>query len=120
MKTKPMAIAVIFICTIFTSTAQILFKYASFDLSFNIISLLMNYYLVAGLLIYALAAMLLLVALKHGELSVIYPLIATSYIWVSLLSPMFFPTDYMNAVKWFGVFFILTGVIFVGKGGRSD
>ena len=69
---------------------------------------------------YAVAAMLMLTAFKHGELSVVYPIIATSYIWVSILSPTFFPADYMSAVKWLGIFFIIIGVTAVSLGGRND
>ena len=119
MKTKPIAIIAVLSCTALTSSAQILFKFASAGFSLDIISLLTNHYLIAGLLTYAIAAVFLLAALKHGELSVIYPIIATSYIWVSLLSPMFFPADYMNAMKWLGIFFIIIGVISVGWGGRN-
>ena len=68
---------------------------------------------------YGFGAVLLIIALRNGELSVIYPIIATSYIWVSLLSPRFFSTDFMNATKWGGIFVIIVGVTFVGIGGRG-
>ena len=114
-----MAIFMVFACTALTSFAQILFKYASFSFSLNILSMLSNPFFVTGIITYAFAALLLIAGLKHGELSVIYPIIATSYIWVSLLSPVFFPTDYMNAAKWIGIVFIIAGVISVGLGGRN-
>jgi len=119
MKTKPMAIIMALASTIFISAAQILFKYASVGFSLDIASLVTNYYLIAGLLVYAVAAAFLLMALKHGELSVVYPTIATSYIWVLLISPWFFHTDYMNAMKCAGVLLIITGVTSVGWGGRN-
>ena len=106
-------------CTLLTSGAQIFYKLGVKKLSLNFLSLITNYYLIFGLILYFIGAVLLIIALKGGELSVLYPIVATSYIWVSFLSPRFFPTDSMNLMKWVGVFIIVTGVSFVGIGGRN-
>jgi uncharacterized membrane protein len=119
MKTNPMAIGIVIVSTIFISFAQISFKFASSTLTFDIFSMVTNHFLVIGVLTYALAAAMMLVALKHGDLSVLYPMVAASYIWVSLLSPMFFPTDSMNITKWFGIILVVAGVSAVGLGGRN-
>ena len=120
MRTQPTAVVMVMVSTLIISIAQLMFKYASFSLSLDIAALITNHYLITGILLYAVAAVLLIVALKRGELSVLYPLIATSYIWVSLMSPMFFPADSMNAVKWAGIAFIIAGITFVGIGGKHD
>jgi drug/metabolite transporter (DMT)-like permease len=44
---------------------------------------------------------------------------ATSFIWVSILSPIFFPTDSTNSLKWLGIAIIIIGVWFVAKGGKK-
>jgi len=119
MKTKLWTIFLVLFCTLLTSGAQIFYKFGVKKLSFNFFSLITNYYLIFGLILYLLGAILLIIALKNGELSVLYPIVATSYIWVSLLSPKFFPTDSINLMKWIGVFIIVTGVSFVGIGGRN-
>ena len=118
MKTQPGAIVMVLISTVFISFAQILFKSAS-GFPFDIVSIVTNYYLIAGLLIYVIAAALLLFALKRGELTVLYPMYASSYVWVSLLSPVFFPADFMNAMKWLGIFFIISGVTALSVGGKN-
>ena len=120
MKTKPFAIVLVFLDTIITSVALILLKSAAASFSFNLISMLTNFNLIGGLSLFALAAVLLLIAFKNGELSVLYPVIAASYIWVSILSPIFFLTDSMNLVKWVGVFFILIGITALGTGGSNE
>ncbi len=120
MKTQPAAIALVLVCTVFTSMAQILFKFASFSFSLDIVSIATNYFFISGLVLYAVAAGLLIAALKRGELSVVYPVVATSYIWVSILSSMVFPTDAMTMMKWAGIFIIMAGVSFVGMGGRHE
>ena len=119
MRTKPIAILLVLINTVFITIAQILFKYASVSISFDILSIITNYYLIFGILIYAFAAALLLVALKNGELSVLYPMVAASYIWVSIISPIFFPADSIGLIKWGGIFFIILGVSFLGLGGKN-
>jgi len=112
MATKLWAIALVLLCTLMTSTAQIIYKLGVKP--FNVYLILM------GLVIYGIAAAVLITALKGGELSVLYPIIATSYIWVSLFSPIFFPSDTMNLLKWIGVIFIILGISFIGLGSKKE
>jgi len=120
MKTKLWAIGLVFICTLITSTAQILYKLGANRLSFSnlLVSILTNVPLFLGIFLYLVAAAVLLLALKHGELSVLYPIIATSYIWVSILSSYIFG-EVINAYKWTGIFFIIVGVTLIGIGSRK-
>lgn len=110
-------------CTLLTSIAQIFFKYASNKLILSSIKLFVtsavtNINLYIGVVIYFLAAAILLVALKNSDLSVAYPVIATSYIWVALLS-MYFFNEVLLTKQWFGIIFILIGVSFTGFGGKK-
>ena len=43
-------------------------------------------------------ALLLILALRDGELSMLYPIIALTYVWVNLLS-MYFFHDQINLLK---------------------
>jgi uncharacterized membrane protein len=56
--------------------------------------------------------------LRHGQLSVLYPIIALTYVWVTILSPMFF-VDHLNTFKVSGVTLIVLGVTFIGLGSRA-
>ena len=118
MPTKHWAIALMILCTAFTSIAQVLYKLASGKLEFNIISLITNYYLISGMILYLIGAFIMIAALKGGEVSVLYPIIATSYIWVSLLSSYFF-NESLNLFRWAGVFAILIGIIFISIGSKQ-
>ena len=91
MGTKLSAIILVVIITLLTSAAQIFYKKGADILVFDFLSIITNYYLIIGLFLYFLGAVLLIIALRKGELSVLYPIIALSYVWVSLLSPLFFP-----------------------------
>ncbi len=59
-------------------------------------------------------AILLILALKDGQLSILYPIISLSYVWVNLLS-MYFFHEQMNFWKGFGIVLIIGGVGLLGK-----
>jgi len=115
MKTKKEAIALVLLCTFLTAAGQIFLKIGSGNLSFNILNLLGNFPLVIGFVLYFLGAVILVIALKHGELSVLYPFCAASYIWICLLS-MKFLNEKMNKLKWLGVITIVIGITLIGVG----
>jgi drug/metabolite transporter (DMT)-like permease len=119
MKTKFWAIGLVFLCTLFTSSAQILYKIGAGVLEFDLISLITNYYLIIGLMLYGIGAVVLIFALRGGELTVLYPIIATSYVWVSILS-MIFLGEEMNLFKWIGVIIIFIGVSLVAGASKKD
>jgi undecaprenyl phosphate-alpha-L-ara4N flippase subunit ArnE len=60
----------------------------------------------------------MITAFKGGDVSVLYPIVATSYIWVSLLS-MYFFNENLNLFRWVGISVILTGIIFISIGSRE-
>jgi uncharacterized membrane protein len=59
-------------------------------------------------------AVLLILALKDGQLSILYPIISLSYVWVNLLS-MYFFHEHMNLFKAIGIALIIGGVGLLGK-----
>jgi len=91
------------------SLGQISFKKASESLSLNLISLISNYWLIIGLIFYGLATLGYVFSLKHGELSILYPLIASSYIFVLIFSWKFLG-ETMNIQKIVGTIGIILSV----------
>lgn len=118
MKTKLWAMGMVLFCTLLTSTAQLFYKYGSAALNFNILSIITNTSLLMGLLLYAVGGTILILSFRGGEVSVLYPIIATSYIWVSFLS-IYFLNESMNIFKWLGVFTIMMGIILIGYGSNK-
>jgi drug/metabolite transporter (DMT)-like permease len=55
-------------------------------------------------------------ALRHGELSILYPLIALSYVWVTITGVMAFH-EMMSPLKVAGLVIIVAGVAVLGLGG---
>ena len=85
MTTKLWAACLVLFCTLLTSGGQIFLKIGSKTASLSP-DLLFNYTLMVGFLLYGFRAILLIIDLRGSELSILYPFIATSFIWVNLLS----------------------------------
>ena len=119
MATKFSAAMLVLFTTSLTSSAQLLWKKGSAALSFDILAILTNYYIIAGILLYVIGGILLILSFRGGEVSVLYPIIATSYIWVSFLS-IFFLNELMNSFKWLGIASIITGIALIGYGSKDS
>ena len=72
--------------------------------------------LFAGYCLYAVFAAMMIYALKHGELSVLFPLISLGFVWVSILSVLIFH-EAMSPLKGVGIAVIVAGVATLGRGG---
>lgn len=83
----------------------------------GLLGMLTNLPLMAGYCLYGLSTLLLVMALKDGELSLLYPVIALTYVWVTFLSFLIFH-DRINPWKLVGIAFIVTGVAVLGNGGK--
>lgn len=114
---KRRSVVLILVFTFFAATAQVLWKYATIALGEHPspLAAITSVPLIAGLAIYGLGAILMIVALKHGELSVLYPLISLSYVWVAILSVLLFGES-MNPFKIAGIIVIMAGVGVLGRG----
>ena len=71
--------------------------------------------LFAGYALYGVVTLMMVLALRHAELSIIYPVIALSYVWVSILSVVMFH-EATNGFKLAGVVVIISGVAILGMG----
>ncbi len=94
------------------SIGQLEFKQGANNLQFDIKMLLTNYHLIAGVAVYALSTVLYVYALNKENLSILYPIIATSYIWTLIFSKIFLKEP-VGLTSWAGVFFILLGVALI-------
>ena len=59
-----------------------------------------------------------ILALREGELSMLYPIIALTYVWVNLLS-MYFFNEHLNLWKGVGIGLVIGGVALLGKASVS-
>lgn len=116
-------------CTVLGAAAQMLIKRGTASLG-NLVDssagplltqipqitlkILGNLPLFGGLACYGFSTMLLVLALRYGELSVLYPIIALTYVWVSILSVSLLGES-LNAFKIIGLACIVIGVAVLGR-----
>jgi drug/metabolite transporter (DMT)-like permease len=81
-----------------------------------LIGIVTNARLFAGYCLYGLSMLLLVLALKDGELSLLYPVIALTYVWVTFLSFVLFH-EIVNPYKMIGIAIIVIGVAILGRSG---
>lgn len=110
----------IVVFTVIAAVAQPLFKIGANRLSGNpsLAGLVTDIPLIAGLALYGLGSVLMILALRHGELSVLYPIISLSYVWVAILSVLIFH-EKMTPVRISGIATIIVGVSVMGRQGRN-
>ena len=118
MKTRLRSIILMIVCTIFTSTAQILYKTGANNLKLDFVSILTNWPLMLGLLLYGLAAGMVIIAFRGGEVTVLYPIITSSYIWVTIASSYIFG-EIISITRWAGVILIIIGILMITLGDKK-
>jgi len=111
-------VGLVFCCTILGAAAQVLMKTGANHLAHpGLLGMLGDLPLMAGYCLYGISTVLLVLALKDGELSLLYPVIALTYVWVTVLSLVIFHDD-VNPWKMLGIALIVLGVAVLGRGGR--
>lgn len=109
----------VFLCTLVGAAAQILIKTGASNVTQPgflgaILAMLTNPPLFAGYCLYGFNTILMVLALRDGELSLVYPVIALTYVWVALLSIVVFHEP-MNLFKAIGIAVIVAGVAVLGR-----
>ena len=84
----------------------------------NLLAIVTNVPLILGYSLYGVNTLLLVVALRDAELSMLYPIIALTYVWVTLLSYTLLH-ETPNGYKNLGIATIVVGVAVLGRGGRK-
>jgi len=112
------AIVLVLLCTISGAVAQLLLKIGMKHFSPQLLAILSNVPLVGGYLLYGVNTLLMVLALRKGELSMLYPIIALTFVWVTLLSYTLL-REPPNLFKNCGISLIVIGVAVLGSGGKK-
>lgn len=78
-------------------------------------TILLNWRLAAGVLSFLVSSVFFVAGVRHGELSVLYPMASLGYVWTMLWSRLFFGEP-LTRTKFFGLGMILAGIICLGYG----
>jgi multidrug transporter EmrE-like cation transporter len=112
------SVLLVFSCTILGAAAQLLMKVGMAHFTPNLLGIVTNVPLIAGYTLYGINTLMLVLALKDGELSVLYPIIALTFVWVTLLSYGLLHEE-PNWLKNIGIATIVSGVAVMGRGRRK-
>jgi drug/metabolite transporter (DMT)-like permease len=118
--TRRQSVAVTVICTLLGAAGQVLIKLGATQLgaSTSPVAMITNPLLLSGYFLYGLMTLLFVFALRDEELSLLYPIIALTYVWVTGLSVWLFRETF-NLAKGVGVATIVVGVSILGRGAQE-
>lgn len=117
------SILIVICCTLLVAIAQYLIKLGANHLSHaGLVATSIGIFtippLFAGYCLYGVFTVLFVYALRNGELSILYPLIALGYVWVTITAVVAFH-ETMNPLKVTGLIVIVAGVALLGWGGSK-
>jgi multidrug transporter EmrE-like cation transporter len=79
---------------------------------------ILNLQLGIGIFLFLASSIPFLIGVKHGELSVLYPMVSLGYVWTLFWSKLFFGEPITKA-KLGALGMILAGIVCIGVGGRG-
>ncbi|MDE0163707.1 MAG: hypothetical protein OXL36_01305 [Bryobacterales bacterium] len=113
------SIGLIVLSTVSGAAAQILLRFGADAIEgANLIGIITNVPLIGGYACLAVNVVLVVLALRGGQLSILYPIVALTFVWVAILSQVYFQ-DVISIPKIAGLTLIVAGVSFIGAGSRS-
>lgn len=115
MKTEVWAILLVIASTLIGSWGALFLKLGVDAISLSIKSIVTSKLILLGLFLFGFSSVFFIIALQGGQLSVLYPLVSLSYVWVTLVSMKFLGEE-MNIAKLVGISSIIVGVVLIGIG----
>jgi len=109
------SILIVTFAALWGSFGPVFFKKGAANLTRDLRKNLYNWPLWIGVIFYGTSSMMFIYALKGQQLSILYPIVSTTYIWVSMWAMIFF-NEKMNTWKWLGIASIILGVSLLGFG----
>ena len=104
------SVILVLVSAIFSAFGQIAFKLSSKKIKLK--NIFKNKFLFVGLSLYGFGTILFIVSLKGGELTVLYPLVSTSYIWTIFLAN-YYLKEKITINKLFGILLTMIGLLFI-------
>jgi len=113
------SVMLVFLCTLIGAAAQVFFKLAADGLVHPTPQrIVTNIPLLLGFALYGINTLLLVLALRKGQLSLLYPVISLTYVWVTVLSVLVFKES-LNVFKTLGLTIVVAGVAVLGRDARA-
>ncbi|MBR9703540.1 hypothetical protein GOV10_05855 [Candidatus Woesearchaeota archaeon] len=101
------------LCTLFLASSQFLMKLASKNIAFSFEGIFLNWAFISALAMAGFGAVLMTFAFKHGDMSSLFPLIALSFIWTTIIAAQVFE-ELIGSFVYTGIILIIIGVVVLG------
>ncbi|MBI3282371.1 MAG: EamA family transporter [Acidobacteria bacterium] len=117
MTTPASSIFLVLVASFIGSFGAVFLKSGAGRLARRWDSLFYNWRLAAGVTAFLLSSFFFVAGIKHGELTILYPMVSLGYVWTLLWSRLFFGEPFTRN-KVFGLMLIMTGIVCLGLGNR--
>ncbi|MEZ5352088.1 MAG: EamA family transporter [Bryobacteraceae bacterium] len=117
MTTPTSSILLVFGASFIGSIGAVFLKSGADRLHRDVQSLLTNWRLAVGIGTFVASSLLYLKGIKHGELTVLFPMVSLGYVWTLLWSRLFFGEPFTRA-KFGGLALIAFGIGLLAIGNR--
>ena len=115
MNTPAISIIYFLVAAFFGALGQYLYKTGANEVNGGLISYLTNAKLLLGVACYFVVMILFVLAFKKGgQLSVLYPLYATTFIWGAIIAFFAFGVP-IKPINIFGMILLIGGMYLMGK-----
>ena len=113
MKTELFAIIAVFLVSFLGAIGQYYFKRGANTLQLLNPKTFLNKYLLYAVALYVSGAVAYVLVLPYGELSVLYPIVASNFIWVLLIAKAKL-NEKIDLRKVLGIGCIIVGIVLIG------
>ena len=118
MTTTPTSsILLVMLASFIGSFGAVFLKSGATKLRMNWRTLAYNWRLAAGICAFLISSVFFVMGVRHGELTVLYPMMSLGYIWTLLWSRLFFGEPFTKN-KFIGLTMILAGIACLGMGNK--
>ena len=117
MKTPVISMVLVLVASFVGSFGAVFLKAGAQKLRQGLRYLILNIRLAAGVALFLLSSAFYIMGLKHGEVSVLYPMVSLANVWTLFWSRIFFKEPITRS-KTLGLLLILVGVFFIGLGAK--
>lgn len=109
------SILLVVVASLFGSFGMVFFKAGASNLTSGLRSLVFNWRVFLGIFLYLMSSVFFVLAMKHGELSILYPLVSLGTVWTLVWARLFFG-ERLTKTKFAAVGLILAGIVFLNLG----
>lgn len=115
MAVSLITLGIVALASLIGSFGAIYLKKGAQEFSLNPLKLIKNGRFIFGAVCYTVATGLYVLALRGEDLSVLYPLVSMTYIFISFFSIKLL-NEKMSTWRWTGVGIIILGIVLIGLG----